>query len=467
MASQKLETLDSKLTDRRQPIASQQVRIEDYVAAFTERYSQEEPFREMVHQYLQLHWYQKAGLKIRKLRKSWYRHQVDNIIGIYAQRVQKDLEEARGISQELGELERAEKELREQAVLVQEKAGERTTSEQQYKNTQEQHQAELRKIEVEASQKKYEEEQQKIAAQREIQRQLDAKAYAAQVVQQQLKQSAYISLQDDGTLAFDEEKLSHRLEEIFLQETVQGIEAEDGCSGFISKVRESYEGIISHHTQIRSLSQLRHVDWTKSTIYSRRRGYLVPTYPYLLAGVSEAVTKATIDTAISIDNSASMAGNQRFTVATKTGMSLRALMRQLHPQNKTFLSTYSSEVNELSSADLLRSAATGGSTRTDLALDWLLEKLQGFGIAYLLTDGAPNSLQDTIESAKKYQQSPGVQLRIFLIDGNGETKENIRQIGKAAGTQSKVIPVENYQLAGGALRDIADVLRDMYDVGKF
>jgi len=91
----------------------------------------------------------------------------------------------------------------------------------------------------------------------------------------------------------------------------------------------------------------------------------------------------------------------------------------------------------------------------------------GPSIAYLITDGDPNHLEETVASAKKFTNHPNVMLRIFLIDGNKETEGKIRKIGRAAGPPTKVIPVKNYQLSGGVIRDVAKAISEMYSIDQF
>jgi hypothetical protein len=164
-----------------------------------------------------------------------------------------------------------------------------------------------------------------------------------------------------------------------------------------------------------------------------------------------------------------MTDSGRFKVAQKTTLAMHALMRRMNPRNNTYLSEYNYAVHERTTADLMTKVKPDGGTNTHLALDWLIRKLEDSGpaLAYLITDGEPNYVDEAVNSAKRFQQHPHLKLRIFLIDGNIRTEKIVRLIGRAAGPETKVIPVSNYQLAGGAIRDISTAINGMYDIGSF
>jgi len=222
---------------------------------------------------------------------------------------------------------------------------------------------------------------------------------------------------------------------------------------------------------MRDLSDLPQVDWTKSIILSRTRGYRTPQHPYLVAGKFEGRGKVSLDTAIAIDNSRSMMNNNRLDAARKTGLAVSALMRKLNPDNETFLAKYSDRLDEISSAELMK-LRISGATRTDLALKWGLEKLSGRGPSffYLVTDGVPypySAEKNCYKIAEQYKQHSDIMLRVFLIDGNDNAKKIIRKIGKAAGESTKVIPVESRKLASGVMKELSESMNDMMDIMNF
>ena len=58
-------------------------------------------------------------------------------------------------------------------------------------------------------------------------------------------------------------------------------------------------------------------------------------------------------------------------------------------------------------------------------------------------------------------------LRIFLIDGDQETENIVRKMGRAAGYKTKVVPIKNYEFENGMIRDIREAMTEMYDIGEF
>ena len=171
-----------------------------------------------------------------------------------------------------------------------------------------------------------------------------------------------------------------------------------------------------------------------------------------------------------------MRHERRFQAAQQTALATTALMRKLNPKNNVYLSAFSDSLREISSLQLKKNVSPGGGTRTDYALKWLREKLEDSGpsIAYLITDGRPewhgddNDLVDMcVEEAKKFANNPYLMLRIFLIDGNEGTEKIIRRIGAAAGKSTKVIPVKNYEFSNGMIKDIANVINQMYAIEEF
>jgi len=160
--------------------------------------------------------------------------------------------------------------------------------------------------------------------------------------------------------------------------------------------------------------------------------------------------------------------NQRWEIAQKTTLALHSLMRKLNPKNNTYLACYDNVITPATTAQMMRELRPNGGTETDRALYWMRDVLKDSGpsIGYLLTDGAPNSTSAAIEAAKEFRNTQ-IMLNIFLIDGNYDTESITREIGKAAGDRTRVIPVTNYQLATGAIKNIDEVIREMYTINDF
>ena len=207
-------------------------------------------------------------------------------------------------------------------------------------------------------------------------------------------------------------------------------------------------------------------------------GYRRPTFPYLVVGKKQPKTahgKIQLDTAQILDISGSMTHNNRINIAKKTLLANSALMRRLNPSNNMYMGVYSDAVKDVTSSDLFRSVAADGYTRTDLALEWLLGKLEKTGepsIAYLVTDGEPyhpnvsNMMERCINYAERFKKLP-IMLTIFLVDGDASSEANIIEIGQAAGSDTKVIPVEVDDLGSGVIRAGADNIHQMYSIGDF
>ncbi|HLC66905.1 MAG TPA: vWA domain-containing protein, partial [Candidatus Nanoarchaeia archaeon] len=306
----------------------------------------------------------------------------------------------------------------------------------------------------------------------EIVQQTDAEQIVRSALTAHLKRSPYLTVDSAGALTFDERKLVQRLESLFLTEIVDGIEQEEG-RGFLTRARQRFEHVLSHWGEMEDLSEIAEVDWIESIILSRIRGYRVPVFPHFVVAKYEerpknALGKKSVDTALAIDSSGSMDDNYRFEVAKKAAMATTALLRQLNPKNATYVSHFNNEVYDLSSPELLRQTNAGGGTRTEKALEWMIERLKDSGpsLAYLITDGDPNDVTATIAAAGKFKERP-ILLRIFLVDGNARTEEIIREIGRAAGPRTKVIPVRYDALGKDVLRDVSTSIGQMAEIAYF
>lgn len=446
--------------------------LDEYVARFSHRYTTEKVFRIIVHNYLDLGGFQRLGISFAKtFLRSRYRKKTAAVVSAYAQKIREDLLSVQKMKQEMYTLEEVATDLDNAARDVQTTTQQHNAANEEDKTATQKRDSAVQEIERQAADLRARENARAAAEQQEIERRTDAAMIVKEKLQENLKNSSLVQVDEDGRLQFDEQRICEKLEEIVLSDVIQDIEREDGRSGFVTTLKAAYNGVVDYYDVLEDLDELAEVEWIQSTILSRTRGYRIPVFPYLITGKPEKKEKgkASIDTAIALDTSESMNENNRFAIGQKTCMALKALMRRLNPQNETFLAHYNGQVYPVTTAELLRSVHPYNGTRTELALDWLIQTLSGRGMsmAYLISDGDPNNLNATVEAAKTFQHHPYILLRIFLIDGNKETEENIRKIGKAAGPLTKVVSVKNYQLSGGVIRDVAAAMGDMHSIGEF
>ena len=443
--------------------------VEQYVDQFSRRYREEKVFRELVHRYLGLSPVKRLGLSLGSaLAAGWHRRRTDELIRRYAFKVHQAMEAARNLPREEAELQRAEQALHERSDEAACSARSREHAESSYEALVAGQDRERESVEAELALARAGADQALREASEAVAEQTDLQQVVKSKLQQQLQDSPYITVGDDGVARFDDQVLERRLEELFLQEIVEDIEAQTG-SGFMAGLGEAYDGVISHWAEMEDLSELSEVDWVQSLIYARTRGYRTPRYPYLITGKFEGPRPTSIDSAISVDTSLSMSENNRMEVARKTALATRALMRRLNPANQTFLSHFSRELNEVTSGDFVKIVKPKGGTRTELALEWLLEKLGGRGpaMAYLITDGEPSWPDRAIDTAARFTDHPEILLRVFLVDGDPHAQRIVREMGNAAGERTRVIPVTAEELPGGVIQDVAVVIDEMIDITEF
>ncbi len=454
--------------------------LEDYITTFSLRYEREETFQEMVHKYLSLRRGRKLKLALGKMfGTQWYKEQTSQLVKEYAVKIRDESEKAVDVRRELEELERTTRELEEGADIIVKTEEEKDQAGAQLVQVKQEADGAVQRLESAYEEKKQEEEVRVQIRKGELAQQADVGQMIAARLKRQVAKSSLVKVDEEGRLSFDEELIMRRLEDLMLDEVIEGIEKE-GTTGFLSKMVQSYTGVISKWDQIEDLGELPNVDWTQSIIYARTKGYKVPVFPYMIVGKAAERARGQIDTALTVDTSGSMGRENihRFQVAGKMALSVHGLMRKLNPSNAVFFSHYNNALFPTTMKEFMRSVVPDGYTRTDLALEWLLQTLipRGPSLAYLVTDGAPyggermdteTTVRRCLEVAGKFQQHPYIKLRIFLIDGNRETEEIIRQIGRAAGSETKILPVKNYQLAGGVIKDISQAIGEMYEVGRF
>ncbi len=454
--------------------------LDESVESNLKRYNTEPNFRKIVHAYLKLPPFSLWGLSMSKtFSPKGYEKKKEKLLRRYCETYMQDTETAAEIDALNAEKAQVEEEAARQAKALKEAEEQRRVLADQGANIGN----EKARLAGEVAQK-FEERKAAVVCQAQEERQriiesLDASKIVRAQLQGHISKLQYVTVDDQGELKFDESQMVNALEDILLKEIVAGIEASDGRGGFMAKLKETYEGVVKNHEQIESLSQLKDVDWVKSAILSRMKGYPVPTYPYLLVGKRDGYSKVTVPTAVCLDISGSMTQNQRMLIARKTCLALTACMRKADPQNETTLAVYNTELKDVTALELWKEIEPAGYTATHLALQWLVNKLDGRGpsIAYLITDGRPqtdkpdpekgDAVQQAILAAREFRSHPEIMLRIFLVDGDAEAEKTIRKIGYEAGQNTKVIPVKNYQLAGGTIRNVKDTLRDMISIGSF
>ncbi len=447
--------------------------IAEYAKRFYHRYIKEKTFRKNVHHYLELSGYQKLTLTLGRIFfKSWYEKKTHSLIDDYSTKIKEDLEIAYLVQEEREQQKMMEELLEQDAEEIKEIEAATEEAETELEKTLREEEERKRKTESEFAAKLDDVEEERDSRLAKIEEETDVEEIVKEKLGEAVAGLKIVCKDGDGELTFDEERVVQKLEERFLSEIIEGIEHEDGV-GFMAKVRETYDGIVAYWAEMEDLSELPNVDWVQSVINSRMHGYRLPQYPFFIAGKYEGRGKSSIDTAIALDTSSSMRHNNRFTAAQKTTLATHALMRKLNPQNETFLAEYNDGLFPITTADLMKTVKPRFWTRTDLALEWLYDTLAGRGpaFAYLVTDGYPegqnNIITRCMEAANAFQSNPCLMLRIFLIDGNSETRNIIRKIGKAAGPETRVIPVDNYELGGKMIRDISQSIGEMYYVNEF
>ncbi len=448
--------------------------LEEYIALFTKRYHEEEAFKQIVHNYLDIGSFKRIGWGIGKaFNKKWYAKKQEGVILTYATRIRNALEKAQLLKGDLARLEEEEKELLDAEKAAKEIKNVVKEKERDYAQAEEERRKKISFAHTLYSGKQEKEKELLAKRSEEIRIRTNAAAIVKETLQEHLKRSELIKVEDDGTLSFDENLIANRLEDIFLDEIVEEIERDDGA-GFLSKVMSTFGGVIAYFAPVEDLSEIPNIDWVQSIIYSRTKGYDKPQFPFFVAGKGEDRAKTSIDTALALDVSGSMRNNDRYGVAKKTTLALRALMRKTNPLNETILACFNDSLHETTSAELMKKNYCDGGTATDKALNWLLDTLKDKGpsIAYLVTDGYPESgegniLNRCIDAAKRFTQYPYVKLRIFLIDGDSESKRIVKLIGEAAGPGTKFVPVQNYQLASGIIKDVNSAIGEMYSLTEW
>lgn len=443
--------------------------VQEYYDEYYPRYIKEARFRDNVHKTLNLGSFKKLGLSFSKsLSKKSYQKKAGNIVKQYADHVVKDLQDyklALEIKWEEQELKKAE----EEASIIQKKynnlLAEKSAAERELKKLKEEKENIMKDINS-----KYEKNIQILESDKKkkitnLEKKLDVDAIVEENVKKIITTNNILKKNDDGSLKYDESILEKKLEDVCLKEVIEGMEKE-GNFGFMSKLKFTYSSFADRWDVIEDISELTNIDLVKSIIYSRSKGYMYPVYPFLVTGKpgqQKEKVRGSITSGICTDVSTSMLGNYRFEMAQKTSLALRSVMRKLNPLNETYLSYFSSTFSEVSSIGLYREVKPDGNTMMHYAIDWFIDKLKDAGpsIAILITDGAPSDIPETFASAARLKQFPNIHLRIYLIDGNYETRETVKKIGSAAGPLTKFVPVASKDLGGSAIKDLNGAIGEL------
>ena len=426
--------------------------LERYLETFARRYREERVFRELVHRFLGLSPLERARLSLGGvLETRAHQRRAAELMRRFAAAVGPAAAGARQIALEQAALERAQQDLERRARALRAEARVEPRPE----------------VPERAEPEPAPEDDALAAARAAVLAETDVEREVRRAIEEQLARSPLLRRDQAGAPCFDEAQLVQRLEEIFLQEIVEGIEAETGA-GFLAGVAQSYEGVVASWDEIEVLAELPEVDWVQSMIHGRARGLRTPVFPHLIAGKIRGPAPTSVDSAIAVDTSLSMLHGARLPLATRTALAARALMRRLNTDNETYLAHFNSRLHEVTSVELLREVRPKGSTSTHLALDWMLDKLggRGPGIAYLITDGEPSLLPRAVEAAGRFREHPHLALRVFLVDGTARAKECVRAIGEAAGERTRVIAVSAEELPAGLIGDVGMSVADMVEVAR-
>jgi hypothetical protein len=469
-----VESLEKVLADKATTVSQQNILPEEeYFKRFYTRYKHEKSFRQSVHKFMHLSLRSRLRLGItEKLFPKHYNKETEVMIETYARDIRnktieayRTIEEAQKATQEVKQLDKVQEEI--------------ATTQQEHFEKQEQYQElergknEAQRVVENEIQVRIEQEHEKARQQQE---EITVKTDATRIAQEKLKEiivkTNLVQVDNYGSITdYNHDLLTGKLEDMFLNEIVADIEKETGRTGFLARVKAEYEGLINHFGEMDDLSEISEIDWVDSIIHSQMRGYKIPRAVdhFIVAKYGKGYSRGrvSVDHAEVIDISGSMNENDRFEVARKTALANNALMRKLNPNTKGFLAVYNESVTEVTSRQLMTEIQPCNGTNTHLAINWLIEKLKDCGpsIATLVTDGLPNYLEKTIEAAKEFRKYSNIRFRIFLVDSEGV--EQIRQIGRAAGNETRVIPIDRYHLANGVVGDISNSIRGMYSIDEF
>jgi hypothetical protein len=453
----------------------QDLPLEVYIEKFAKKYHEDSNFRKGVHKSLNLSTRKKMGLVFAKtFMHKTYEKETNELITTYATNIREKTLQLYVAIQEQKNSKQTEQQLDATKQQLDAASSEHIKANEDLKAAAAKKEEEERKIAAEYETKIQEEKDKKAKAEEELRLKTDAERLAKEKLKEYLQRNESLKFEGDR-VEFNEPALMKKLEDMFLKEVVADIDKQGGKSlGFLARVKKEYERVITHLGEMDDYDEMGEMDLIESIINARSRGYRVPCrVDHYITGKEGpkkkfVMGKISIPTRTAIDYSGSMAEYNKYIAAQKVGGATGALMRKLSQGNKHDIAIYSSSLTPVTFAELMKNNSPGGGTATHLALDWLYDGLKdsGASIANLLTDGCPDSVEACVESAKKFKNNPYIQLKIFLIGNDAGALNNIKAIGKAAGSSTKVIPVSMDNIAAGVISNFEDSIRKIYSIDE-
>jgi hypothetical protein len=447
------------------------VSLETYVNRFITKYHADDEFSKIVQQHSQLSGFGKLGLRfMRFFSKSSYEAKVTEMVHQYATIMYDKWGKSIDAKEKEETLEKQQQDAKRIEAAYLEKKQAQQSAQQSASTLAAKQSEELKTISQEASAQVQTIQREEKQSLDEVEKNTDTTAFIQNTLQTAIKQTGLVKETNRG-LQFDNAAVMRKLEDLLLEE-ISGELANEGRSAVIKNIHDLYTGVVSGLRDFVDGSDIPDIDYIASFVEAAKFGRRLPIRSdYLVAEYTAQSTKrAGINTALMFDYSGSMSDNGRWAVAQKLGLATHGLMRQLNPNNQTHLGYFRGDtVGDVTNEQLYRMNRPDNGTPTEKALNWLYKKLddQGPSIAYLVTDGAPNYPSSAIEAAKKFKDNPYIQLRIFGIDLDKQTTEIVRDIGLAAGQQTKVLAIPSKNLAKAGIAEIAESLKNMQSIQYF
>ena len=456
--------------------------VKEYYEKIKEKYYSVEQVKERVHQRADISNVYVMKLNFwKRFNNDKYLEETKELIQKFAYQAREDTLRTKLLNYKLHEADKIKKNVSSQEEELHKIEEEKKQAEMTLQNITSQTEAQKREA-------KQNLESDEIALQKQLDASLEAlnqKYNTEDLIQQQLEElinSSDLLLADpngSGNFIYDTARMMEHLEDNMLNDVVKEMGPGKTAEALIRSLKIDEKNLIySHQDEISDLSELGDIDWGETMIRaaehgSIENGFLVPKYSDLVVDKykpKNAVEKGHIDTAISLDISGSMTDFGKWPVAQKTVYALHSLLRRMNPENETYMSVYADELTpDIDTHYIYKDAIPEGSTATTDALSWLYDTLKDkpFAMAYLLTDGLPNEIEDAVKAAKKFRDHSNVVLRLFYITSEDdyyfqESKDNIKRMGKAAGLSEKeIIFVDPAKLAGAVIGDVGKAIRKL------
>ncbi|HLP79599.1 MAG TPA: hypothetical protein VK158_03120 [Acidobacteriota bacterium] len=446
---------------------------EAYIRSFGSRYRGDVQFREKVHEYLNLSRTEKFKLSVgKRIFTGWYERKTNDLISQYATHVYEKRLQALEITQGLSSIGSKAQSIVGTKNEIDAKKTAAQTLEQTVTQVQ---QSESQAVQDVAAtyEAKTQEELAAIEQKKQEIQNADVTRIAQEKIREHLVDTGVFSKDRYGSLTFNDDKLVSRLQDSLLDETLKGLSVA-GKSGIKEKAIAAFNGIFDRYTHMEDMSELPNVDWFATNVNMKIAGRSRPIIEDFVVAKYKTPTyrELGLDTAITVDYSGSMDyratdTKTRWDIAQQMGGAAAAMMRQLSSKNKVSLSVFNhNRVTSLTHAEYLKLSTPNEGTPMHLGLKWLRETLtdRRLSMAYLVSDGAPDSLSDAVQEAEYFASMPNVLLRIFLVDGDGQAKENVKAIGKAAGPKTRVMLIDSKKLAGNMILDLTKTLGELKSI---